>query len=75
MNPEILLIDEQTSALDPMRSGDVRNLLRKFDRTGHTVVIISHSVRFQKGIAGCLPFMGKSELNSSGQATIPEIPK
>jgi L-cystine transport system ATP-binding protein len=62
MNPEVLLLDEPTSALDPMRSGDVRNLLREFALTGHTVVIVSHSVRFLKGIADYLAFMGKSEL-------------
>ena len=62
MNPEVLLLDEPTSALDPIRSGDVRNLLREFARTGHTVVIVSHSVRFLRGIADNLAFMGKSEL-------------
>lgn len=62
MNPEVLLLDEPTSALDPVRSGDVRNLLREFAHSGHTVVIVSHSVRFLKGIADYLAFMGKSEL-------------
>jgi ABC-type polar amino acid transport system ATPase subunit len=62
MNPEMLLLDEPTSALDPIRSGDVRTLLREFADSGHTVVIVSHSVRFLKGIADYLAFMGKSEL-------------
>lgn len=62
MNPEVLLLDEPTSALDPIRSGDVRKLLQEFAATGHTVVIVSHSVRFLKGIADQLAFMGKSEL-------------
>ncbi|NTV01840.1 MAG: amino acid ABC transporter ATP-binding protein [Chlorobiaceae bacterium] len=62
MNPEVLLLDEPTSALDPIRSGDVRRLLQEFASTGHTVVIVSHSVRFLKGIADQLAFMGKSEM-------------
>jgi polar amino acid transport system ATP-binding protein len=62
MNPEVLLLDEPTSALDPIRSGDVRNLLREFADSGHTVVIVSHSVRFLRGMADYLAFMGKSEL-------------
>jgi ABC-type polar amino acid transport system ATPase subunit len=62
MNPEVLLLDEPTSALDPIRSGDVRTLLQEFAATGHTVVIVSHSVRFLKGFADQLAFMGKSEL-------------
>ncbi|NTW09895.1 MAG: amino acid ABC transporter ATP-binding protein [Chlorobiaceae bacterium] len=62
MNPEVLLLDEPTSALDPIRSGDVRNLLREFAGSGHTVVIVSHSVRFLRGMADYLAFMGKSEL-------------
>ncbi len=62
MNPEVLLLDEPTSALDPIRSGDVRNLIREFANSGHTVVIVSHSVRFLRGMADYLAFMGKSEL-------------
>ncbi|NTU94196.1 MAG: amino acid ABC transporter ATP-binding protein [Chlorobiaceae bacterium] len=62
MNPEVLLLDEPTSALDPIRSGDVRKLLQEFAASGHTVVIVSHSVRFLKGIADELAFMGKSEM-------------
>lgn len=62
MNPEVLLLDEPTSALDPIRSGDVRHLLQEFASSGHTVVIVSHSVRFLRGIADVLAFMGKSEL-------------
>ncbi len=62
MNPEVLLLDEPTSALDPIRSGDVRELLKEFAAAGHTVVIVSHSIRFLKGISDLLAFMGKSEL-------------
>ncbi|NTV67337.1 MAG: amino acid ABC transporter ATP-binding protein [Chlorobaculum sp.] len=62
MNPEALMLDEPTSALDPIRSGDVRKLLQEFAAAGHTVVIVSHSVRFLKGFADQLAFMGKSEL-------------
>jgi ABC-type polar amino acid transport system ATPase subunit len=62
MNPEVLLLDEPTSALDPVRSGDVRMLLQEFAAAGHTVVIVSHSVRFLRGFADHLAFMGKSEL-------------
>jgi ABC-type polar amino acid transport system ATPase subunit len=62
MNPDVLLLDEPTSALDPVRSGDVRTLLQDYAAAGHTVVIVSHSVRFLKGFADFLAFMGKSEL-------------
>lgn len=76
MNPEVLLLDEPTSALDPIRSGDVRNLLREFANTGHTVVIVSHSVRFLSGLADYLAFMGKSELIEMDTAdNIMENPK
>jgi ABC-type polar amino acid transport system ATPase subunit len=62
MKPDVLLLDEPTSALDPIRSGDVRTLLQEFAAAGHTVMIVSHSVRFLKGFADQLAFMGKSEL-------------
>jgi ABC-type polar amino acid transport system ATPase subunit len=62
MNPKVLMLDEPTSALDPVRSGDVRVLLQEFAATGHTVVIVSHSVRFLRGFTDNLAFMGKSEM-------------
>jgi ABC-type polar amino acid transport system ATPase subunit len=51
MHPALLLLDEPTSALDPRRINSLRALLRTFVDRGHTMIIISHSMRFLGGVA------------------------
>jgi len=57
MHPALLLLDEPTSALDPRRINSLRALLRTFVDRGHTMIIISHSMRFLSGVADNVLFM------------------
>jgi ABC-type polar amino acid transport system ATPase subunit len=57
MHPALLLLDEPTSALDPRRINSLRALLRTFVDRGHTMIIISHSMRFLEGVADNILFM------------------
>lgn len=57
MHPALLLLDEPTSALDPRRINSLRALLRTFVDRGHTMIIISHSMRFLGGVADHILFM------------------
>ena len=57
MHPALLLLDEPTSALDPRRVHSLRALLRTFVDRGHTMIIISHSMRFLEGVADNVLFM------------------
>jgi ABC-type polar amino acid transport system ATPase subunit len=57
MHPALLLLDEPTSALDPRRINSLRTLLRTFVDRGHTMIIISHSMRFLAGVADNILFM------------------
>ena len=57
MHPALLLLDEPTSALDPRRINSLRALLRTFVDRGHTMIIISHSMRFLNGVADHVLFM------------------
>ena len=57
MHPALLLLDEPTSALDPRRINSLRALLRTFVDRGHTMIIISHSMRFLNGVADNILFM------------------
>lgn len=69
MKPKVLFLDEPTSALDPQRSADIRNLLNDFVKEGRTLVIVSHSINFLKGLADFLAYMEQGEVIEFGTAS------
>lgn len=51
MQPEILLLDEVTSALDPERVGEVLETVRSLASTGITMLLVSHEMAFVREIS------------------------
>lgn len=49
--PEILLLDEVTSALDPERVNEVLDVIRDLTRDGITMLIVSHEMSFVKEVS------------------------
>lgn len=68
MKPKILFLDEPTSALDPKRSSDVREIFNDFVRQGSTLVLVTHSIRFLRGLADQILYMESGEVVESGTA-------
>ncbi len=68
MKPKVLFLDEPTSALDPQRSSDIRKLMTDFVKEGRTLVIVSHSLHFLKGLADYLVYMEGGEVVEFGKA-------
>lgn len=68
MKPKILFLDEPTSALDPKRSSDVREIFNEFVRQGSTLVLVTHSIRFLRGLADQILYMESGEVVESGAA-------
>lgn len=67
MHPELLLFDEPTSALDPKRTASLRSLFRKVAERGHTIVIVSHAIRFLVGLADNLLYMENGQIVEQGE--------
>lgn len=68
MDPEIMLFDEVTSALDPEMVGDVLNVMKDLAKTGMTMVVVTHEMAFAKQVADRVVFMADGkivEVNSS----------
>ncbi|HSJ27436.1 MAG TPA: amino acid ABC transporter ATP-binding protein [Acidimicrobiia bacterium] len=57
MQPEVLLLDEVTSALDPVLVGEVLSLLRDLKSQGMTMVIATHEMGFARESADRVAFL------------------
>lgn len=65
-NPKLLLLDEVTSALDPVLIGEVLTLIAELKREGMTMVIATHEMGFAKRIADSVVFLHKGRVHESG---------
>ncbi len=69
MNPEILLVDEPSSGLDPITASEIDDLLLKFKQERHTtMVIVTHDIRGAKRVADKLAVIDDAALVAFGTA-------
>jgi polar amino acid transport system ATP-binding protein len=66
MNPDIMLLDEVTSALDPELVGEVLNLIRELAGEGMTMVIATHEMGFARDIADRVCFLDEGVIAEQG---------
>jgi polar amino acid transport system ATP-binding protein len=57
MQPELMLLDEVTAALDPVLVGEVLNVIRDMRADGMTMVIATHEMGFAREIADLVCFL------------------
>lgn len=57
LHPEILLLDEVTSALDPELVNEVLDSIRQLAKDGMTMVLVSHEMAFVREVADQVVFM------------------
>ena len=57
MNPEVLLFDEPTRALDPEMVGEVLELMKELARDGMTMVVVTHEMGFAREVANRVIFI------------------
>ncbi|MCI0633713.1 MAG: amino acid ABC transporter ATP-binding protein [Actinobacteria bacterium] len=57
MNPDVMLLDEVTSALDPELVAEVLNVIRELAAGGMTMVIATHEMGFARDIAKRICFL------------------
>jgi len=66
LKPEILLLDEVTSALDPELVNEVLDTIRSLAADGMTMIIVSHEMAFVREVASKAIMMDKGELVETG---------
>jgi polar amino acid transport system ATP-binding protein len=66
LKPQILLLDEVTSALDPELVNEVLDAVRNLASEGMTMIIVSHEMGFVREVANKVIFMDHGEIIESG---------
>lgn len=65
-DPELLLLDEITSALDPQLVGEVLDLVRELKESGSTILMATHEMEFARQVADRVAFLHEGELVEIG---------
>ena len=66
MNPEVLLCDEITSALDPELVGEVLAVVEQLAAQGMTLLMVTHEMAFARKVASRIVFMHDGLIHESG---------
>jgi ABC-type polar amino acid transport system ATPase subunit len=65
-NPELLLLDEITSALDPQLVGEVLDLVADLKTGGSTILMATHEMQFARKVADTIVFLKDGVLIEQG---------
>ena len=65
-DPELLLLDEITSALDPQLVGEVLDLVRELKASGSTILMATHEMSFARRVADRVVFLKGGQIVESG---------
>ena len=68
LNPEVLLLDEVTSALDPELVNEVLDTIGSLARDGMTMLIVSHEMAFVREVATRVAMMDNGQIIEQGPA-------
>ncbi len=66
MHPEAILFDEPTSALDPTMVGEVLSVIRQLAKSGLTMLIVTHEMRFARDVSTRIFFMNEGIIYEDG---------
>ena len=66
MNPEIMLFDEVTSALDPELVKEVLDVMRQLAKDGMTMLVVTHEMGFAREVGDRIIFMDNGKIVEEG---------
>src|SRR5690606_38606676 len=68
MSPQLMLLDEITSALDPELVGEVLDIIRDLAGQGMTIVMATHEMAFARDVADRVVFLDRGLIEEQGPA-------
>ncbi|MEW6262826.1 MAG: ATP-binding cassette domain-containing protein [Thermodesulfobacteriota bacterium] len=66
MTPQVLLLDEITSALDPELVGEVLNVIRDIAAEGRTMILVTHEMKFAREVSNLIIFLNEGVICETG---------
>ena len=66
MEPQVMLFDEVTSALDPQLTGEVLKVMADLAAGGMTMVLVTHEMAFARNVADTTLYMHKGRVWEQG---------
>ena len=79
MQPQVMLFDEVTSALDPELTGEVLLVMEQLAKKGMTMMLVTHEMNFARGVANETVFMHQGKVWENGPSaklfSSPETPE
>ena len=66
MDPEVILFDEPTAALDPAMTEEVRSLIGELAGRGKTILVVTHEMRFAREISDKIIFLDRGVVCEEG---------
>jgi polar amino acid transport system ATP-binding protein len=70
MQPQVMLFDEVTSALDPKLTGEVLRVIESLADSGMTMIMVTHEMNFARKVADKVVFMHQGLVHEQGDASI-----
>lgn len=67
MDPDVMLFDEVTSALDPELVGEVLGVMRDLAAEGMTMMVVTHEMGFAREVADRIVLMVDGEIVETGE--------
>ena len=67
MNPEVMLFDEVTSALDPELVKEVLDVMKQLARDGMTMLVVTHEMGFAREVGDRVIFMDDGLIVEEGK--------
>lgn len=75
MEPQVMLFDEVTSALDPYLTGEVLAVMEQLALGGMTMILVTHEMEFARKVANTVIFMNEGRVWEQGSGEILDRPQ
>ena len=66
MDPDVLLLDEPTAALDPKLVDEIKDLILKYAKSGKTVLMVAHSMQLARDVSTRVFYLDEGVIYEEG---------